>query len=170
MKTGIHPKYNEKITATCSCGATFVFGSTADEIKTEVCSACHPFYTGKQKLVDTAGKVDRFRAKMAKAQTAKKDDDDKKGKKSTISDAKKAAAAAKAGVRSSAVDSARAVKKVKDVVTKRELAKAKIQEDKKTEKESKKDEAKKDEVKEAKNTEVKAVEEKKTEEAEKKAE
>jgi len=64
MKQNIHPKYNKNIVATCACGATFAVGSTRDEIKVEICSACHPFFTGKQKLVDTAGRVDKFKARM----------------------------------------------------------------------------------------------------------
>ncbi len=137
MKTGIHPK-TQKATATCSCGASFVFESTATAIKTEVCSACHPFYTGKQKLVDTAGKVDKFRARMkaAKDSTASK-------KKSKISESVRTAAAASSVARSSAIDSAKAVKKVKSAVTKRELSKAKLDEELKTKKDSEKAEAEK---------------------------
>ena len=59
MKKGIHPKY-EKVVATCACGNSFETRSTKAEIKMEICSSCHPFFTGKQKLVDTAGMVDRF--------------------------------------------------------------------------------------------------------------
>ena len=59
MKKGIHPDYYQT-TVTCNCGNTFVTGSTKKEIHVEVCSKCHPFYTGKQKLVDTGGRVDRF--------------------------------------------------------------------------------------------------------------
>jgi large subunit ribosomal protein L31 len=63
MKTNIHPKYGE-ITVTCSCGNVFKTGSTlARDLHIDVCSSCHPFYTGKQKLVDTAGRVDKFRRK-----------------------------------------------------------------------------------------------------------
>lgn len=63
MKTDIHPKY-EEIKVTCSCGNSFVTSSTlCDSLHVEVCSACHPFYTGKQKIVDTAGRVDRFKQK-----------------------------------------------------------------------------------------------------------
>ncbi len=63
MKQDIHPKYSE-ITVTCSCGNSFTTRSTAGrEIHIEVCSVCHPFYTGKQKLLDTAGRVDKFRQK-----------------------------------------------------------------------------------------------------------
>jgi large subunit ribosomal protein L31 len=63
MKPDIHPEYSE-ITVTCSCGHEFTTKSTMKEdLHIEVCSACHPFYTGKQKLVDTAGRVDKFRRK-----------------------------------------------------------------------------------------------------------
>ena len=63
MKPDIHPKYNE-VTVTCSCGNTFVTRSTAGrDLQIEVCSLCHPFYTGKQKIVDTGGRVDKFRRK-----------------------------------------------------------------------------------------------------------
>lgn len=63
MREGIHPKYQE-ITVRCDCGNTFDTCSTLEkEIHTEICSACHPFYTGKQKLIDTAGRIERFRKK-----------------------------------------------------------------------------------------------------------
>lgn len=67
MKPGIHPTYTAT-TVTCTCGNTFVTRSTAKNgvIHAEVCSACHPFYTGKQKLVDTGGRVERFRRRAAK--------------------------------------------------------------------------------------------------------
>jgi large subunit ribosomal protein L31 len=64
MKKEIHPKYT-KTTAGCACGATFEVGSTRENIKVEICSQCHPFFTGKQKLVDSAGRIDRFRKKYA---------------------------------------------------------------------------------------------------------
>ena len=60
MKQGIHPDY-KKCTVTCACGNTFETGSVKDEIRVEICSACHPFFTGKQKLVDTGGRVGRFK-------------------------------------------------------------------------------------------------------------
>ena len=60
MKANIHPKY-EQVTVRCACGETFVTGSTKGELKVEICSKCHPFYTGRQKLVDTGGRVDRFK-------------------------------------------------------------------------------------------------------------
>lgn len=69
MKAGIHPEY-KKIKVTCACGNAFETRSTAKELHVELCSACHPFYTGKQKLVDTAGRVDKFRARMEKAKKA----------------------------------------------------------------------------------------------------
>ncbi|MBN2702442.1 MAG: 50S ribosomal protein L31 [Methylothermaceae bacterium] len=63
MKPGIHPEY-KPVTITCSCGNTIETRSTLDnDIHLEVCSACHPFYTGKQKIMDTAGRVDKFRRK-----------------------------------------------------------------------------------------------------------
>ncbi len=62
MKKNIHPEYKE-IKVTCVCGNTFSTRSTSKEIKVEICSACHPFFTGKSKLVDTAGRVERFRKK-----------------------------------------------------------------------------------------------------------
>lgn len=66
MKPKIHPQFKE-VTATCHCGNEFVTGSTLDSIRVEICSNCHPFYTGKQKLVDTAGRVERFQRKYAQA-------------------------------------------------------------------------------------------------------
>jgi large subunit ribosomal protein L31 len=65
MKTAIHPSYSE-IQVTCSCGNTFATRSTVNKpLHVEVCSACHPFYTGKQKIVDTAGRVEKFRQRYA---------------------------------------------------------------------------------------------------------
>jgi large subunit ribosomal protein L31 len=78
MKKKIHPKYYKDAKVSCACGNVFTAGSTLPEIKTEICSACHPFYTGKQKLVDTARRVEKFQAKMdAKGDIAKT----RKGKK-----------------------------------------------------------------------------------------
>lgn len=62
MKKGIHPKYKE-VTVTCACGNTFKTRSTAGDLKVEICSACHPFFTGKQKLLDTAGRIEKFNKK-----------------------------------------------------------------------------------------------------------
>ena len=74
MKPKIHPEYRE-ITVACSCGNTFKTSSTlGKDLKVEVCSSCHPFYTGKQKIVDTAGRVEKFRQKYTKKKTATKVD------------------------------------------------------------------------------------------------
>ena len=67
MKSDIHPKY-QMATFRCACGNEFVSRSTLPEVRVEICSTCHPFYTGKQKIVDTAGKVERFRQRYAKKQ------------------------------------------------------------------------------------------------------
>ena len=69
MKAGIHPQYNE-VNVTCACGTQFVTRSTRKQISVEICSNCHPYFTGKQKLIDTAGRVERFRRKYG--QTAEK--------------------------------------------------------------------------------------------------
>ena len=65
MKKDIHPKYNNASKVICACGATFAVGSTMDEINVEICSQCHPFYTGNEKVIDTAGRVDRFKKRVA---------------------------------------------------------------------------------------------------------
>ena len=72
MKQGIHPEY---VTATvhCSCGNTFTTRSTKPEVRVEICSNCHPFYTGKQKLVDTGGRVERFQKRLERAERAKRE-------------------------------------------------------------------------------------------------
>jgi len=71
MKAGIHPAYNE-VNVICACGNTFKTRSThKGDIRVEICSNCHPFFTGRQKLVDTEGRVDRFQRKMAKSATLK---------------------------------------------------------------------------------------------------
>lgn len=62
MQEGIHPKYG-KATVKCACGETFETGSTKEDLRVEICSQCHPFFTGKQKLVDTGGRVDKFKKK-----------------------------------------------------------------------------------------------------------
>ncbi len=63
MKEGIHPNY-KKTTVTCACGNTFETGSTKENLRVEICSNCHPFFTGKQKLVDTGGRVERFKKRF----------------------------------------------------------------------------------------------------------
>jgi large subunit ribosomal protein L31 len=76
MKNKLHPKYKD-LTVTCACGNTFETKSTKGEIRLEICSACHPFFTGKQKLVDSAGMVDRFQKRMAKTAAAQEAKDAK---------------------------------------------------------------------------------------------
>ena len=66
MKEKIHPKYFQNSTVSCSCGNTFTTGSTRPTLKVELCSVCHPFYTGEKRMVDTAGRVERFRQRYAK--------------------------------------------------------------------------------------------------------
>lgn len=66
MKAEIHPEYHKQAKVTCVCGNTFETGSVLAEIKVDICSECHPFFTGKQKLIDTEGRIERFRKKYAK--------------------------------------------------------------------------------------------------------
>jgi large subunit ribosomal protein L31 len=73
MKAGIHPELKTTKVTCLGCGNSFESTSTVDEITVDVCSNCHPFYTGKQKLVDTAGRVDRFRAKSEKAKARREE-------------------------------------------------------------------------------------------------
>ena len=80
MKNNIHPKYFEKAKVGCSCGASFEVGSTMENIKVEICSNCHPAYTGNKKLVDSAGRVDRFKARLEKSKKLQLDLDGKKKK------------------------------------------------------------------------------------------
>jgi len=82
MKQGIHPKYYTDAKVTCTCGNTFTTGSTLPEIRVEICSNCHPFFTGEVKLLDLAGRVDKFTAKASQAKAAPK----KKAAKPTAND------------------------------------------------------------------------------------
>ncbi|MEK7500578.1 MAG: 50S ribosomal protein L31 [Patescibacteria group bacterium] len=66
MKKDIHPPYFPKAQVKCACGNAFTVGSTQEKILVEICSACHPFYTGKEKLVDTAGRVEKYKTRLAK--------------------------------------------------------------------------------------------------------
>ena len=66
MKDKIHPKYYPEAKVTCACGNSWVTGATQEVIRTDVCSACHPFYTGEQRIVDTAGQVERFMRRLEK--------------------------------------------------------------------------------------------------------
>jgi len=67
MKLDIHPTYYKEAEFRCSCGASSTIGATKKSVQIEICSRCHPFYTGKEKLVDTAGRVEKFRARASKA-------------------------------------------------------------------------------------------------------
>ena len=92
MKTGIHPAYKQ-VTVVCACGETFVTRSTRDDLRLEICAKCHPFFTGKQKLIDSAGRVERFQKRYTKTQ-------DMAGKAAATKAAAGKAAAAKAGAAS----------------------------------------------------------------------
>ena len=72
MKKDIHPVYFPKAKATCACGSAYSVGSTKNKIDVEICSHCHPFYTGKENILDTAGRVDRFKKRVAASKTKKK--------------------------------------------------------------------------------------------------
>lgn len=71
MKTETHPTYFPEAKVTCACGRQFVVGSTQEKIEVEICSNCHPFYTGNDKLMDTAGRVEKFKARRAAAGSKK---------------------------------------------------------------------------------------------------
>lgn len=72
MKKDIHPTYFSEAQVACACGNKFKIGSTQEKIDVEICSACHPFYTGNEKVLDTAGRVDKFKKRMAAAGKTKK--------------------------------------------------------------------------------------------------
>jgi len=72
MKNKIHPQYKQKATVTCVCGSSWQVGSTEEKMEVEVCSKCHPYYTGKQKFVDVAGRVDQFKKRLVRAGQAEK--------------------------------------------------------------------------------------------------
>ncbi|OGZ02742.1 MAG: 50S ribosomal protein L31 [Candidatus Liptonbacteria bacterium RIFOXYC1_FULL_36_8] len=67
MKQDIHPKYYEKAKVSCVCGASITLGATKPNLNVEICSECHPFYTGKEKIIDTAGRVEKFKARKTEA-------------------------------------------------------------------------------------------------------
>ncbi len=69
MRQGIHPEY-KTMTVNCSCGNSFETGGTVDKVSVELCNDCHPFYTGKQRMVDAGGRVDRFKRRLQKSQDA----------------------------------------------------------------------------------------------------
>ena len=97
MKKEIHPQYHEDCKVTCACGNTFVTGSTLPEIKVELCKECHPFYTGKQKFVDTARRVEKFAERAGKKDAASANRKGKAVKKAEV--AKKRATKTKAEVK-----------------------------------------------------------------------
>lgn len=82
MKLDIHPTYHENVMITCVCGNSFETGSTVDALAVEVCSACHPFYTGKQKVIDIAGRVDKFKKRQEEAAALKQKHTESKKKAS----------------------------------------------------------------------------------------
>jgi len=91
MKADLHPTYHANTTITCACGNTFETGSTVKDIHIELCSACHPFYTGKQKLIDTSRRIEKFQEKAAKqTATATVGKKAKTAKRAAQKDAKKA--------------------------------------------------------------------------------
>ncbi len=90
MKKDIHPKYNTKATVSCACGAKFHIGSTVDNMEIEICSHCHPFFTGQKKIVDSAGRVQKFKKRLQKTEGIKnKKMSLKKANKATSSKTKK---------------------------------------------------------------------------------
>lgn len=80
MKKDLHPTYHNDAKITCSCGAAFDAGSTREELSVETCSQCHPFYTGKQKIIDSTGRVDRFKKLREKSAAQKEERKDIKSK------------------------------------------------------------------------------------------
>jgi large subunit ribosomal protein L31 len=88
MKKNTHPNWHHDTEVTCSCGSTFTTGSTFKTLTVDLCSACHPFYTGEMKFVDTQGRVDRFMQKMAKAKSNKDANQNKQAKKLKQADQK----------------------------------------------------------------------------------
>jgi len=72
MKSGIHPAYFPHAKTKCACGAVFEIGATKETLETEICSKCHPLYTGKAKLIDAAGRVEKFKKKVEKQKAAQK--------------------------------------------------------------------------------------------------
>lgn len=81
MKAEIHPEFNTEAKVKCACGQTFTIGSTMKDIEVEICSNCHPFYTGVDKIVDTAGRVEKFRARTAAAKPGEKKEKKVKARK-----------------------------------------------------------------------------------------
>lgn len=74
MKKDIHPTYHLETKVKCSCGATFIMGSSVPQLEIEICSQCHPFYTGTTKIIDAAGRVEKFQARLKKTEQMKSKD------------------------------------------------------------------------------------------------
>ena len=81
MKTEIHPKYFAKAKITCACGNVLEVGATEEEIRTDICSSCHPFYTGTEKVIDTAGRIEKFKSRQTKKVSGLKSKAAKKSEK-----------------------------------------------------------------------------------------
>jgi large subunit ribosomal protein L31 len=81
VKEKIHPKWHPEARVHCACGNVFITGSTLPDISVEICSACHPLFTGQQKFIDTAGRVDKFNQRVASTQKKKAEADERKRKK-----------------------------------------------------------------------------------------
>lgn len=93
MKPDIHPTYNKNVKVSCVCGNTFVTGATVESINVEICSNCHPFFTGKSKIVDTAGRVDKFKARIEAAKQHKASQPIEKAKVIEVTEPKESAGA-----------------------------------------------------------------------------
>jgi len=91
MKKNIHPEYHKDAKVACACGNSFIIGSTKKEIRVELCNLCHPFYTGKQKFVDSARRVEKFQEKMSKVKQVAAARKGKKNKKAKAKSKKKEA-------------------------------------------------------------------------------
>jgi len=90
MRPKIHPKYYPEATVVCACGNTFKVGSTKENIRTDLCSKCHPFFTGEQRIVDTAGQVDRFMRRLERRSGIRSQEKDAGAEKEAVKASKKA--------------------------------------------------------------------------------
>ncbi len=87
MKKDTHPAYYQKATITCACGATYTIGATKEQIAVEICKGCHPFYTGKEKIIDAAGRIEKFKARVSSKKTSpikKKEKQEKRSAAQTL--------------------------------------------------------------------------------------
>jgi len=104
MKKDIHPKYYDTAVVKCACGKTWMTGSTQPELRTELCSACHPFFTGEQRIVDTAGQVERYMRRMEQFEEKRKIVEARMAKEETARKRREAALAAAAEAEAAAED------------------------------------------------------------------